>query len=170
MPPAKIGENTLSWLPEAQIEEGARNQIRNLAGLPFIFKHVAVVPDCHYGLGATVGSCIPTLGAIIPAAVGVDIGCGLVAVSTPFARTYLPEGLSEIRKAIEHQIPLSAGHYNNSVKKTAKPGIEQLEAKAEDTGRLEFYNLRDRNWSRQLGSLGSGNHSMELTLDEVGRV
>lgn len=100
----------------------------------------------------------------------MDIGCGVVAVSTSFTRTYLPEDLSEIRKAIEHQIPLSAGRYNNSVKKTAKPGIEQLEAKAEDTGRLEFYNLRARNWSRQLGSLGSGNHFMELTLDEEGRV
>ena len=82
MPPTKIGENTLSWLPEEQIEQGARDQIRNLAGLPFIFKHVAVMPDCHFGLGATVGSCIPTKGAIIPAAVGVDIGCGMIAVRT----------------------------------------------------------------------------------------
>ena len=170
MPPTKIGENTLSWLPEDQIEEGARNQISNLAGLPFIFKHVAVMPDCHFGLGATVGSCIPTLGAIIPAAVGVDIGCGMIAVRTPFTRDDLPEDLSEIRKAIEHQIPLSAGRYNGSVKKTAKPRIEQLEAKAEETGRLDFYNKRDKNWRRQLGSLGSGNHFIELTLDEEGRV
>ena len=170
MPPTKIGENTLSWLPEAQIEEGARNQISNLAGLPFIFKHVAVMPDCHFGLGATVGSCIPTLGAIIPAAVGVDIGCGMIAVRTPFTRADLPDDLSEIRKAIEHQVPLSAGRYNNSVKKTAKPRIGQLEARAEETGRLEFYNQRDKNWRRQLGSLGSGNHFIELTLDEEGRV
>ena len=170
MPPTKIDENTLSWLPEEQIEEGARNQIRNLAGLPFIFKHVAVMPDCHFGLGATVGSCIPTRGAIIPAAVGVDIGCGMIAVRTPFTRTDLPEDLSEIRKAIEHQIPLSAGRYNGSVKKTARPRVEQLEARAEETGRLDFYNQRDKNWRRQLGSLGSGNHFIELTLDEDGRV
>ena len=76
-------ENTLSWIPSGQIEEAALKQIGNLAGMPFIFKHVAVMPDCHYGLGATVGSCIPTLGAIIPAAVGVDIGCGMIAVRTP---------------------------------------------------------------------------------------
>ena len=170
MPPTKIDENTLSWLPEQQIEEGARNQIRNLAGLPFIFKHVAVMPDCHYGLGATVGSCIPTRGAIIPAAVGVDIGCGMIAVRTPFTRADLPDDLSEIRKAIEHQVPLSAGRYNYSVKKTARPRIEQLEARAEETGRLDFYNQRDKNWRRQLGSLGSGNHFIELTLDEQGQV
>ena len=102
------------------------------------------------------GSCIPTLGAIIPAAVGVDIGCGMIAVRTPFTRDDLPEDLSEIRKAIEHQIPLSAGRYNGSVKKTAKPRIEQLEAKAEETGRLDFYNKRDKNWRRQLGSPGFG--------------
>ena len=170
MPPTKIGDNTLSWLPEEQIEEGARDQIRNLAGLPFIFKHVAVMPDCHFGLGATVGSCIPTLGAIIPAAVGVDIGCGMIAVRTPFTREDLPDDLSEIRKAIEHQIPLSAGRYNASVKKTAKPRVEQLEARAAETGRLDFYNQRDKNWRRQLGSLGSGNHFIELTLDEEDRV
>ena len=170
MPPTKIGETTLSWLPEEQIEEGARKQISNLSGLPFIFKHVAVMPDCHFGLGATVGSCIPTSGAIIPAAVGVDIGCGMIAVRTPFTRADLPDDLSEIRKAIEHQIPLSAGRYNSSIKKTAKPRVEQLEAKAAETGRLDFYNQRDKNWRRQLGSLGSGNHFIELTLDEEGRV
>ncbi len=170
MHPVKIDEKTISWLPEDQIEPSAREQVSNLAGLPFIFKHVAVMPDCHYGLGATVGSCIPTRGAIIPAAVGVDIGCGMIAVRTPFTKSDLPEDLAEIRKAIEHQIPLSAGRYNNSVKKTAKPRIEQLEAKAAETGRLEFYNQRARNWRKQLGTLGSGNHFIELTLDEADRV
>ena len=86
MPPRNIGPNILSWLPEEQIEESALQQIRNLARMPFIHKHVAVMPDCHYGLGATVGSCIPTLRAIIPAAVGVDIGCGMIAVKTPLTR------------------------------------------------------------------------------------
>ena len=170
MPPTKIGDKTLSWIPEEQIEQGARDQVSNLSSLPFIFKHVAVMPDCHFGLGATVGSCIPTRGAIIPAAVGVDIGCGMIAVRTPFTREDLPDDLSEMRKAIENQVPLSAGRYNNSVKKTAKPRIEQLEARAAETGRLDFYNRRDKNWRRQLGSLGSGNHFIELTLDEEGRV
>ena len=75
MPPRNIGPNVLAWLPEEQIEGSALEQVKNLSRMPFIFKHVAVMPDCHFGMGATVGSCIPTLRAIIPAAVGVDIGC-----------------------------------------------------------------------------------------------
>ncbi len=109
MPPTKIGDKTLSWIPEEQIEQGARDQVSNLSSLPFIFKHVAVMPDCHFGLGATVGSCIPTRGAIIPAAVGVDIGCGMIAVRTPFTREDLPDDLSEMRKAIENQSPPVGG-------------------------------------------------------------
>ncbi len=166
MPPHTLGPNVLSWVPEAQIEESALQQIHSLSELPFIFRHVAVMPDCHFGLGATVGSCIPTLGAIIPAAVGVDIGCGMIAAKTGMSRADLPEDLSDIRKAIEHQIPLSAGRYNRSVKKTAKARIEQLEADAEGIARLDFYDKTDRNWRRQLGSLGSGNHFIEIVLDE----
>ena len=98
MAPTMIEQNTLSWIPAEQIEESAREQIRNIATLPFIHKHVAVMPDCHFGLGATVGSCIPTNGAIIPAAVGVDIGCGMIAVRTNLGKSDLPENLSEIRK------------------------------------------------------------------------
>ena len=166
MAPRNIGPKVLSWLPEEQIEESALRQIKNLAQMPFIFQHVAVMPDCHFGLGATVGSCIPTLRAIIPAAVGVDIGCGMIAVKTPLKSGDLPEDLSDIRKAIEHQIPLSAGHYNRSVKKTAKERVEQLESQAAELGRLEFYDKIDRNWRKQLGSLGSGNHFIEIVLDE----
>ena len=170
MPPRNIGPNILSWLPEEQIEESALQQIRNLARMPFIHKHVAVMPDCHYGLGATVGSCIPTLRAIIPAAVGVDIGCGMIAVKTPLTRADLPEDLSDIRKAVEEQIPLSAGRYNRSVKKTAKLRVEQMEAQAAELDRLDFYNKVDRNWRQQMGSLGSGNHFIEIVLDETDSV
>ena len=170
MPPRNIGPNILSWLPEEQIEESALQQIKNLARMPFIHKHVAVMPDCHYGLGATVGSCIPTLRAIIPAAVGVDIGCGMIAVKTPLARADLPEDLSDIRKAVEEQIPLSAGRYNRSVKKTAKSRVEQMEAQAAELDRLDFYNKVDRNWRKQMGSLGSGNHFIEIVLDETDSV
>ena len=161
-----IGDNALSWAPEAQIEDSALEQIASLSKMPFIFKHVAVMPDCHFGLGATVGSCIPTMGAIIPAAVGVDIGCGMIAAKTGLNRADLPDDLSDIRKAIEHQIPLSAGRYNASVKKTAKPRVERLDARAAELGRLEFYNKTSRNWRKQLGSLGSGNHFIEVVLDE----
>ena len=168
MNPLNIGPNVLSWLPAEQIEDSAMQQIENLSRMPFIFKHVAVMPDCHFGMGATVGSVIPTNRAIIPAAVGVDIGCGMIAVKTPLTRDDLPEDLSDIRKAIEHQVPLSAGHYNRSVKKTAKPRIEQLEAKAAELDRLDFYDKLDKNWRKQLGSLGSGNHFIEVVLDEEG--
>ena len=170
MPPRNIGPNVLSWLPEEQIEDAARQQIANLAGMPFIFRHVGVMPDCHFGLGATVGSVIPTNRAIIPAAVGVDIGCGMIAAKTPLTRNDLPDDLSDIRKAIEHQIPLSAGHYNRSIKKTARPRIEQLEAKAAELERLDRYDNIARNWRKQLGSLGSGNHFIEIVLDEDGSV
>ena len=170
MPPRNIGPNVLSWLPEEQIEDAARQQIANLAGMPFIFRHVGVMPDCHFGLGATVGSVIPTNRAIIPAAVGVDIGCGMIAAKTPLTRNDLPDDLSDIRKAIEHQIPLSAGHYNRSIKKTARPRIEQLEAKAAELERLDRYDNIARNWRKQLGSLGSGNHFIEIVLDEDGCV
>ena len=166
MPPHSLSPNVLSWVPQEQIEEAALQQIHNLSEMPFIFKHVAVMPDCHFGLGATVGSCIPTLRAIIPAAVGVDIGCGMIAVKTSMSRTDLPDDLSDIRKAVEHQIPLSAGRYNASVKKTAKPRVEQLEGRAEELGRLDFYDKTGRNWRKQLGSLGSGNHFIEIVLDE----
>ena len=168
MPPRNIGPNVLSWLPAEQIEDSAMRQIENLSQMPFIFKHVAVMPDCHFGMGATVGSVIPTERAIIPAAVGVDIGCGMIAVKTPLTRDDLPEDLSDIRKAVEHQVPLSAGHYNRSIKKTARPRIEQLEARAAELGRLDFYDKIDKNWRKQLGSLGSGNHFIEVVLDEDG--
>ena len=166
MPPHSLSPNVLSWVPQEQIEEVALQQIYSLSEMPFIFKHVAVMPDCHFGLGATVGSCIPTLRAIIPAAVGVDIGCGMIAVKTSMSRSDLPDDLSDIRKAVEHQIPLSAGRYNASVKKTAKPRVEQLEGRAEELGRLDFYDKTGRNWRKQLGSLGSGNHFIEIVLDE----
>ena len=170
MAPTMIHQKALSWIPDDQIEDAAKEQVHNLSGLPFIFKYVAVMPDCHFGLGATVGSCIPTAQAIIPAAVGVDIGCGMIAVRTPFTKADLPDDLSEIREAIEEQVPLSVSKYNHRLKKTARPRIEELEKKAEETGRLEFYDRRDKNWRRQLGSLGSGNHFIELTVDEEGRV
>ena len=111
----QINKTAISWLPPEQIEPAAMQQIVKIASMPFIYKHVAIMPDCHVGMGATVGSCIPTDGAIIPAAVGVDIGCGMVAVRTPLSRDGLPADLSGIREGIERRIPLSAGKYNRSV-------------------------------------------------------
>ena len=162
----QINKTAISWLPLEQIEPAAMQQIVKIASMPFIYKHVAIMPDCHVGMGATVGSCIPTDGAIIPAAVGVDIGCGMVAVRTPLSRDDLPADLRGIREGIERRIPLSAGKYNRSVSSTAQARVATLEKKAGD--RLSLYRkLSGRaDWRLQLGSLGSGNHFIEITLDE----
>ena len=166
--PEMIRDKVLSWLPENQIEEPALNQILNMSQLPFIHKYVGVMPDCHLGKGATVGSVVPTVGAIVPGCVGVDIGCGMIAAKTPFDRGSLPDDLSDIRKAIEQQVPLSAGRYNNKIKKTAAPRIAAMESMAGN--RLGFYDTIGKNWRKQLGSLGSGNHFIELVLDEDDQV
>ncbi len=166
----QISETAISWLPPEQIEPAAMQQIVQIASMPFIYKHVAIMPDCHVGMGATVGSCIPTDGAIIPAAVGVDIGCGMVAVRTPLSRDDLPEDLSGVREGIERRIPLSAGKYNRSVSSTAKARVAVLEKKAGE-GLGLYKKLSGRaDWRLQLGSLGSGNHFIEITLDESGIV
>ncbi|WP_223198398.1 RtcB family protein [Solihabitans fulvus] len=153
------------------LEPSTREQAEKTAGMPFIFPHLALMPDAHLGKGATVGSVIPTLGAIIPAAVGVDIGCGMAAVRTQFHLddvTAHPKPLSELREAIERAIPLSAGNYNTAITDTAAPRIEALTAKAEKSG---FDPARyGANWALQLGTLGSGNHFIEVTVDETGAV
>ena len=94
-----------AWTKGVQLEEQARTQLLNVARLPFIFKWVAAMPDVHWGIGATVGSVIPTKGAIIPAAVGVDIGCGMMAVQTDLNARELPDDLKRIRGAIEKAVP-----------------------------------------------------------------
>ena len=95
-----------AWTKGVQLEDAAREQLLNVARLPFIYKWVAVMPDVHWGIGATVGSVIPTRGAIIPAAVGVDIGCGMMAVQTSLNARDLPENLHGIREAIERAVPV----------------------------------------------------------------
>ena len=164
----QINKTTMAWIPPEQIDPNAMEQIVKLSGMPFIHKHLAIMPDCHLGMGATVGSCIPTDEAIIPAAVGVDIGCGMVAVRTPLTRADLPDDLSGIREGIERRVPLSAGKYNKNLTATAEERVAALEEKAGD--KLKFYNQVAGNWRLQLGSLGSGNHFIEITLDETGTV
>src|SRR5919202_4924399 len=94
-----------AWTQGVQLEEAAEKQLRNAAQLPFIFKWIAAMPDVHWGVGATVGSVIPTKGAIIPAAVGVDIGCGMMAVKTSLNARDLPDSLKKIRRGIEKAVP-----------------------------------------------------------------
>ncbi len=147
------------------LDEKTREQNLKTASMPFIFPHLASMPDAHLGKGAAVGSVIPTVGAIIPAAVGVDIGCGMIAVRTQFSVGDL-EGLERkvLRQSIERSIPLSAGHSNRKIVATAEPRIEQLTREAEQAGFDPASYTKQ--WAHQLGTLGSGNHFIEVSLDE----
>ena len=162
----KLSKRLLSWA--SIIDDQTVEQAHVSSGMPFIYPHLALMPDAHLGKGATVGSVIPTLGAIMPAAVGVDIGCGMIAVRTQFTRSELPADLAPLREQIERAIPLSAGHYNRKVVATAEPRIAELEALAEQSG-FDPSSYAG-NWRLQLGSLGSGNHFIEVSLDEHDRV
>lgn len=103
------GGRIKAWVKGVPVEDSAREQLENVAGLPFVHSHLAVMPDVHFGRGATVGSVIPTRGAIIPAAVGVDIGCGMMAVETTLTADQLPDSLSKLRSEIERKAPAGMG-------------------------------------------------------------
>ncbi len=156
------------------LDEGTRRQAENTASLPFVHPHVALMPDAHLGKGATVGSVLPTRGAIIPAAVGVDIGCGMIAVRTPWSvdevRARGP--LAPLRGDIERAVPLSAGKYNKKLTDSAKRRVAELERVADELGDRVLRSVTSTapNWAMQLGSLGSGNHFIEVTADERGRI
>ncbi|GAA3862195.1 RtcB family protein [Saccharothrix violaceirubra] len=163
----RIDKRLVNWA--SILDEGARDQARKTATLPFVYPHVALMPDAHLGKGATVGSVIPTSGAIIPAAVGVDIGCGMIAVRTGFtAEDFRGRPLGALREAIEAAVPVSAGVYNTELTETAAERVAGLAADAERAG----FDPADfgGNWRLQLGTLGSGNHFIEVTLDELDRV
>jgi len=159
----KIGEKIVAFLPPESIEKEAMEQIKNTASVPFLFHHVAVMPDCHYGKGSTVGTVLATRGAIIPAAVGVDIGCGMIAVKTSLFKEQLGD-LSKIRASIERSIPMSAGKFNNKITDTAQIRIEELEKLAGDLDMDKKFGTN--NWRYQIGTLGGGNHFIEICLDE----
>src|SRR5947209_19988138 len=148
----KLSDKIVTFLNPDTIEPAARQQIFNTASLPFIFHHVAVMPDCHYGKGATVGTVIATKGAIVPAAVGVDIGCGMVAVKT-CAREQDLKDLAAIRQSIERRIPMSAGKANSKITPTGAARIRHLKALAAGKDYARYCD-----WERQLGTLGGGNH------------
>ncbi|MDK1329185.1 RtcB family protein [Arthrobacter sp. zg-Y1143] len=147
------------------IDDATLEQNRRTAQMPFIYPHLASMPDAHLGKGAAVGSVIPTLGAVIPAAVGVDIGCGMIAVRTGHRAADLT-GLDrrKLRTSIEGAVPLSAGHSNKSLTDTARRRVQVLSDDAAAAGFDPAAYLKG--WQLQLGTLGSGNHFIEVSLDE----
>jgi tRNA-splicing ligase RtcB len=161
----KLSDKLYNWA--SILEENTLAQAVTASEMPFIYPHLALMPDAHLGKGATVGSVIPTLGAIIPAAVGVDIGCGMIAVKTQFKTADLKgKTLSALRHSIERSIPLSAGNANRRLTETAKVRVAELESVAP----RNYDNITKGDWRLQLGSLGSGNHFIEVSLDEQDNV
>jgi tRNA-splicing ligase RtcB len=166
------GRPVRMWTRGVPVEEEARQQLANVARLPFVFRHVAAMPDVHYGIGATVGSVIATQGAVIPAAVGVDIGCGMMAVQTTLRAVDLPDSLAGLRALIEQAVPhgfvtIPRHSIKGSWAITPDSVIARwrsLESRlARITGRYPV--LDQKNPQEQLGTLGGGNHFIEICLD-----
>ncbi|OON59069.1 RNA-splicing ligase RtcB [Massilia sp. KIM] len=174
------GRPVRMWTEGVPVEEAARQQLANTARMPFIYHHIAVMPDVHLGKGSTIGSVIPTLGAVIPAAVGVDIGCGMMAAKTTLTANDLPDNLSRLRSAIERAVPhgmspKTRGHRGRDVGSWEAPpaSVDTAWMKLKDEfDRIcqKAPSLRNTNNYRHLGTLGSGNHFVEVCLDEVGFV
>jgi tRNA-splicing ligase RtcB len=166
-----------AWIRGVFAEEQALQQLRNVASLEVVHGHVAAMPDVHWGIGATVGSVIATRSAIIPAAVGVDIGCGMMAVRTSLSASDLPDDLKGLRSAIERAVPHGRTNHGG---KGDRGAWSDLPARAEDAWRrlrpgydriVERHGRIDRGATAEhLGTLGTGNHFIELCLDEAGRV
>jgi len=165
------------WTRGVPVEAEAKQQLTNAAKLPVVFKHIAAMPDVHLGIGATIGSVIPTIKAIIPAAVGVDIGCGMMAAKTTLRAEDLPDNLGPLRTAIETSVPHGSapkhrgrdpGSWENppeTVDRVWATLVDEFEALCELHPRLKNTNNR-----KHLGTLGTGNHFIEVCLDEVGFV
>jgi tRNA-splicing ligase RtcB len=156
-----------------EIEPAARAQLENVSRLPIVHHHVAAMPDVHLGIGATVGSVIPTVKAIIPAAVGVDIGCGMIATRLSLGATELDEQrLRKVFNQISRDVPVGFGqHDDRAVRADAvrhfRKGLDRILAKHPGIGKRVG---RNSSWVRQLGTLGGGNHFIEVCLDEAERV
>jgi tRNA-splicing ligase RtcB len=174
-----------AWIDGVEIEDEARKQLVNIANMPFIFKHVAVMPDVHLGKGATIGSVIATKGAVLPSAVGVDLGCGMLAVRTTLTASYLPDDLAPLRSEIEKRIPhgrTDNGGANDrgawhDVPLVVQEGFEATGNRIMSlasrnpgiTGKGGVASLLERA-QRQLGTQGTGNHFCEICLDESGSI
>ena len=171
------GVRIRAWTRGVALDDKARIQLFNVAQMPFVFRWIAAMPDVHWGIGATGGNVIPTKGAIIPAAVGVDIGCGMIALQTSLNARHLPDNLRSIRNSIEKAVPhgrtnrggrgdRGAWHdipvRNQEIWATLKPRYDALVSKHPKLGKGNDVN--------HLGTLGTGNHFIEVCLDEGDRV
>ena len=152
-----------------EIAPQAIDQLVNIANLPIVHHHVAAMPDVHVGIGATVGSVIPTLNAVIPAAVGVDIGCGMNAVRTSLTANDLPDNLYEIRRNIEKRVPVGFDRHSKCImNRSSINGLDKPldEIIHKHPGIMKMIKNFNQTWSRQIGTLGGGNHFIEICLDE----
>lgn len=165
------------WTRGVPVEDAALSQLENIAALPFVHRHVAVMPDVHLGKGATVGSVIPTTGAIVPAAVGVDIGCGMIAQRTSLSASDLPDDLAPLRSAIERAVPHGRSDDGGRNDRGAWRQLPKAQQRAWRDLKGGFDSICDKhpkiaksNHDRHLGTLGTGNHFIEICLDEADRV
>lgn len=174
---AHQGTPIKSWTRGVPFEEAAKQQLRNIASLPFIYKWLAVMPDVHLGKGATIGSVVPTLGAVIPAAVGVDIGCGMMAVKTSLDASQLPDNLQGLRTAIERAVPHGRSrHARGSRDRGAWGSLPDDVVQAWLPLSAQFDRLQEKhpllkntNNIHHLGTLGTGNHFIELAKKDMER-
>ena len=160
--PTTLNDRLISWASD--LDEGTVRQAEKTARLPIVVGHVALMPDAHVGLGATVGSVIPTRGAVIPAAVGVDIGCGMIAAELDLTEDQLPDDLGPLLGRIEAVIPAGVGRGHDQVARNADKWLTSHRPATE----LSTYQATKA--AKQFGTLGSGNHFVELCVDERGRV
>ncbi len=169
------------WTKHVPVESGAIDQLRSISSLPFVFKHIAAMPDVHVGTGSTVGTVLATKKAVIPAAVGVDIGCGMIACRTSLKAEDLPDNLHKLRNEIEHMVPVGFDDHNigrlnqsghqgtrtvlNNQFKQLKKRLEDIVKKHPALDKMAGKDAEEKAY-RQIGSLGGGNHFIELCLDE----
>jgi tRNA-splicing ligase RtcB len=170
--------NVKMWVGDMEVEEAAIQQIMNISQLPILAGHMAIMPDVHMGKGATVGSVIPTRSAIIPAAVGVDIGCGMIAAMTNLKAEDLPTSLFSLRNAIERDVPVGFNEHDKGIPSVSGPYADILRKNLRKTmDDFDTLTLKknlgradEKKIARQIGTLGGGNHFIEICLDTQNRV
>lgn len=174
-----FGDRVRFWTGSMSVEDAAVKQLHNISQLPILAGHIAVMPDVHMGKGATVGSVIPTESAVIPSAVGVDIGCGMVAVRTGLKASDLPDSLASMRAAIEKAVPVGFAYHQDQLS-IGHESVQAAELQRRYDGLMAGYHglalftgighFDAKRMTQQVGTLGGGNHFIEVCLDETQQV